>query len=151
MKSLINFHVRVSYLAVAVLPKRERSSRKAKDNASRKYLSAATNDDDEEGAIPGLDLSDSDDDATWTPFKAAKAGEDDEEYGDHGLDGLGRKNILASIGAGSKSGFKKLKTPQDPGMLPAPTQLVPEGRDPAIGDFLVLKSDINRDSAPIWR
>ena len=26
-------------------------------------------DDEEEGALPGLDLSDSDDDATWTPFK----------------------------------------------------------------------------------
>ena len=26
-------------------------------------------DEEEEGALPGLDLSDSDDDATWTPFK----------------------------------------------------------------------------------
>ena len=76
---------------MAVLPKRESSRRKAKENLSKKIQSQErlVEEDDEvhisrklyydnhatslvlffQDALPGLDLSDSDDDATWTPFK----------------------------------------------------------------------------------
>jgi len=54
--------------SVAELPKRETSRRKAKENSStRRIMQERLLEDDEE--MPGLDLSDSDDDATWTPFK----------------------------------------------------------------------------------
>ena len=76
-----------------MLPKRESSRRKAKENLSKKIQSQErlVEEDDEvstyfsqkvlwqsrnlsyllffQDALPGLDLSDSDDDATWTPFK----------------------------------------------------------------------------------
>ena len=51
-----------------MLPKRESSRRKAKENSStRRIMQERLLEDDEE--LPGLDLTDSDDDATWTPFK----------------------------------------------------------------------------------
>ena len=51
-----------------ILPKRESSRRKAKENSStRRIMQERLLEDDEE--MPGLDLTDSDDDATWTPFK----------------------------------------------------------------------------------
>ena len=45
----------------------------------------------------------------------------------------------------STSGFQKVE------QLPPPTQIIPEGKEFTIGDFMVLKSDAERDSAPIWR
>ena len=56
---------------MSVLPKRESSRRKAKDNASKKYINQEKIlGEEEEEAHPTLDLgSDSDEDATWTPFK----------------------------------------------------------------------------------
>jgi len=65
-------------LAMNVLPKRESSRRKAKENSStkrilqEKMLAGAEDDSDAEKDI---DLSDSDDDATWTPFKEKEAKE----------------------------------------------------------------------------
>ena len=52
---------------------------------------------------------------------------------------------VKSAAAKSQSGFQKVES------LPPPTQLVPDGKEFTIGDFMVLKSDANRDSAPIWR
>ncbi|TRY73107.1 hypothetical protein TCAL_11821 [Tigriopus californicus] len=152
-------------LVATVLPKRERSRRKAKENASnasRKYLNQEPDDDD----IPGLDLSDSDEDATWTPFKdkdkaaggfgGNKLGADDlramEDDGDE-KKGVGGSGITASavgsvgIGVQSNSGFNKQKYDS----LPSPTKLLPDRAEFSIGDFMILKSDLHRDSAPIWR
>ena len=52
----------------AVLPKRETSKRAAKEKVSAKMKNHLA-EEEEEGVLPGLDLSDSDDDATWTPFR----------------------------------------------------------------------------------
>ena len=35
--------------------------------------------------------------------------------------------------------------------LPPPTQLIPDGKEFTIGDFMVLNSDADRDWEPIWR
>ena len=35
--------------------------------------------------------------------------------------------------------------------FPSTTTLVPEGQDFKTGDFVVLKEDVERESAPIWR
>ena len=52
---------------VAVLPKRETSRRRAKETAKRTTQVLNVGDDEED--IQDIDLEDSDDDATWTPFK----------------------------------------------------------------------------------
>ena len=52
---------------MASVPKRETSRRRAKDTAKRTNLSLNTGDDEED--IQDIDLEDSDDDASWTPFK----------------------------------------------------------------------------------
>ncbi len=57
------------------LPKRESSRRKAKDQSTNKRAMQNKLLQDDEDQIPGLDLSDSDEDATWTPFKGDKPGE----------------------------------------------------------------------------
>ena len=57
----------------------------------------------------------------------------------------GRFMSNQEIKSASKSGFQKVE------QLPPPTQLVPDGKEFTIGDFMVLKSDADRDSAPIWR
>lgn len=79
--------------------------------------------------------------------------EDDDEYEDD--DEFGRRQhhghhvgMEGVVGGMSQSGFKKLKPDVN---LPGPTNLVPDGREFMIGDFMVLKSDQDRDSAPIWR
>lgn len=51
----------------------------------------------------------------------------------------------------NKSGFKKLPSSAGSNPLPIPTNLVPDGKEFNTGDFMVLKSDAERDSAPIWR
>ena len=59
---------------MAVLPKRESSRRKAKDNMSKKVqMQERLLEEEDDDQLPGLDLSDSDDDATWTPFKGEKS------------------------------------------------------------------------------
>lgn len=127
---------------MATLPKRESSRRRAKER-HRHYV----DDDDEKEDI---NLSDSDEDASWTPFKGkdkmamsggrktALLDDDDEESEEE-------EDVYPS------SGFKKLK--QNPALqnLPPPTSLVPPGRDYSVGDFMVLKEDAARESAPIWR
>lgn len=35
--------------------------------------------------------------------------------------------------------------------FPPPTSIVPEGKDFSTGDFMVLKTDAEREGAPIWR
>ena len=53
--------------SVASVPKRESSRRGAKDKVSQRIKSLHTGDDEED--IQDIDLEDSDDDASWTPFK----------------------------------------------------------------------------------
>jgi hypothetical protein len=51
---------------------RESSPRKAKEgHLAKKHMQEQLLEDNEEGGFPGLDLSDSDDDATWDPLKEA--------------------------------------------------------------------------------
>ena len=52
---------------MAVIPKRESSKRRAKDSAKRstQVLNAGDDEDD----IQDIDLEDSDEDESWTPFK----------------------------------------------------------------------------------
>ena len=54
---------------VAVIPKRESSKRRAKDSAKRstQVLNAGDDEDD----IQDIDLEDSDEDESWTPFKVS--------------------------------------------------------------------------------
>ena len=52
---------------MASVPKRESSRRGAKDKVSQRIKSLHTGDDEED--IQDIDLEDSDDDASWTPFK----------------------------------------------------------------------------------
>ena len=52
---------------MAVLPKRESSRRSAKDTAKRTTQALTAGDDEED--IQDIDLEDSDDDESWTPFK----------------------------------------------------------------------------------
>merc|ERR1712117_36530 len=142
---------------LASVPKRESSRRGAKDKVSQRIKSLHTGDDEEE--IQDIDLEDSDDDASWTPFKGkgkeeAEAVADDDDYIDEDevpemprhSDGRFMSNQeVKSAAAKNQSGFQKVES------LPPPTQLVPDGKEFTIGDFMVLKSDANRDSAPIWR
>ena len=80
--------------------------------------------------------------------------EDEDEFGQfrpHHQGGMGGNPGGGGVGGGggmSQSGFKKLKPDVN---LPGPTNLVVEGREFMIGDFMVIKSDQDRDSAPIWR
>ncbi len=91
-----------------------------------------------------MDLTDSDDDATWTPFKKKgeakgygeeedeeeeEEDEEDEEYRRE----LARKQALLQTG------------------LPPPTRVVAEGAEFRVGDFMVLRSDAENMSSPIWR
>ena len=54
---------------MAVIPKRESSKRRAKDSAKRstQVLNAGDDEDD----IQDIDLEDSDEDESWTPFKVS--------------------------------------------------------------------------------
>ena len=54
---------------MASVPKRESSKRRAKDTAKRSNQVINTGDDDED--IQDIELEDSDDDASWTPFKVS--------------------------------------------------------------------------------
>lgn len=144
---------------MAVLPKRESSRRKAKDNSSTKRImqERLLEDDDE---LPGLDLSDSDDDATWTP----------------GGGGPGVANVAAGVTGGSGSMMetavsrhKRLDSDDEEefeqyrSVVPTPkkqkklmpsqssTNLVPNGQDFRTGDFVILRDDLDGDKAPIWR
>ena len=108
-------------VSLAALPKRESSRRKAKEAVKTRY---ATIDDDDE--VKDIDLSDSDEDASWTPFKAKdRSGgggskkrlidddDDDDEDDDDDDD---------DVHYGSQSGFKKLA----PSPVPAPALPVDE-------------------------
>ena len=134
-----------SLFTVAVLPKRESSRRKAKDNLSKKVrIQEELLDDDDEDHLPGLDLSDSDDDATWTPFKGEKSSDltavsrhkhidsddDDEE--------IEYRNVVSTPKKPKKSGISE-------------TSLVPPDADYRPGDFVVLREETNQNQAPIWR
>ncbi len=99
-----------------------------------------------------MELTDSDDDATWTPFKGAKGGVgpagrlgndvdyeedlDDEDDGEDEEDYSDRSRKQPSSSSGS---------------LPGNTRVVAEGADFRVGDFMVLRRDADKDNVPIWR
>ena len=131
---------------MAVLPKRESSRRKAKESVSKKMnLQERLLEDDEEG-LPGLDLSDSDEDATWTPFKADKSGLGDSA--------VSRHKRIESDDEDELDYRSVISTPKKPKKPPAAfhaTSLVPPEQDYRPGDFVVLREENNQDTAPIWR
>ena len=117
----------------------------------------------DEPEVHDIDLSDSDDDATWTPFRErqrqAAAGvppEERDEDSDEDDDVETDEEIhVSQLGVArtstSHSTAKRRKISASTTPLPLPTRLVPDGKEFSIGDFMVLKSDANRESAPIWR
>ena len=71
-------HEFFDFISVASVPKRESSRRGAKDKVSQRIKSLATGDDEED--IQDIDLEDSDDDASWTPFKVGLIGISDLRF-----------------------------------------------------------------------
>ena len=63
------YDLSIFYIISDLVPiKRESSRRKAKEgNLKKMHMQERLLEDDDEGGLPGLDLSDSDDDATWNP------------------------------------------------------------------------------------
>ena len=127
---------------MAALPKRESTRRKAKESVRKntQQIMAAGDDEDD---IADIDLEDSDDDATWTPFKGKEAISRVEDIDDDDDEPEGYYENTAA----AASGFRRVSASD----VPPPTQLVPDGREFGVGDFMVLKNDAARDSAPIWR
>lgn len=129
---------------MAILPKRETSRRKAKDNTSKKiHMQEQLLEDEDE--MPGLDLSDSDEDATWTPFK-----------GDSKLAGpemaVSRHKRLNSDDEDELDYRLAVSTPKKPKKSGLPmTHLVAPNEDYRPGDFVVLHEESNLEQAPIWR
>jgi hypothetical protein len=107
--------------------------------------------DNNEDEVQDIDLTDSDDDATWTPFqnkdgkKLLTMTDLDEDAKrkvrrDHYLIRAIEISFILQLG------LKKLSSP-----LPLPTNLVPDGCPFNVGDFMVLRTDVDRESSPIWR
>ena len=130
---------------MAVLPKRESSRRKAKDNISKKVRLQENllDDDDDEDRLPGLDLSDSDDDATWTPFKGEKSSDN----------AVSRHKHIDSDDEDEEVEYRSVvSTPKKPKKsVLQTTSLVAPDADYRPGDFVVLREETNQDQAPIWR
>ena len=148
--------------SVAVLPKRESSRRKAKDNSStkrmlqEKLLAGEGSNEEEED----LDLTDSDDDATWTPFKD-KEREKAQSGGPISNTAAGNAHQTQAV---KKRPYdeeelqvhlkkqKRLSGGQGSGVMSGQvTKLVPDSEDLKTGDFVVLTTDLDRENAPIWR
>ena len=136
----------------AVLPKRETSRRAAKEKVSAKLKNNLA-EEEEEGVLPGLDLSDSDDDATWTPFK-------NKEHSDRpvGVPNVLTQNVNQAMKKrpyDSDDYYNQTKKPRTEsgkaGLIGTTTNFVPNGQDLKTGDFVVLAADADRESAPIWR
>ena len=143
----------------------------------------ADGEDDED-----VDLSDSDDDATWTPFKEKESKEggkdgkvdggahangpkkrpnymddlDDDDDEDDDEDDEDSDEDVAAPSSSKKSrpvvhqpaaSAKASSAHQGSGRVSVGTvtQLVPEGGEYKTGDFVMLTSDADKDSAPIWR
>ena len=66
---------------------------------------------------------------------------DDDDDEDELLVKRTKKYSVASSGGGNNA----------QGQVPSMTSLVPEGQDFKTGDFVVLREDVERESAPIWR
>jgi hypothetical protein len=143
----------------SVLPKRETSKRAAKEKSSAKRVQQEKLlADEEEGNLPGLDLSDSDDDATWTPFR----NKEDRERPvgvpnvlNQGVNPAMKKRPYENDSAdyyNQSMTPKKTKTESGKaGLIGTATNFVPDGQELKTGDFVVLVADAERESAPIWR
>lgn len=127
--------------------------------------------EDEEAS--GLDLSDSDDDATWTPFKDrdAKGGPKDNNAAGLGVVNpvMGssssssittpaiRKRVHGGEGASSRPPQSVgAKRPRDVVRKPSSnsmyrvTRFVSDDQEFQPGDFIALKSDLGKEGTPIW-
>ena len=97
----------------------------------------------------GSDLEriiDSDDDATWTPFKGDKSGLGDSA--------VSRHKRIESDDEDELDYRSVISTPKKPKKQPAAfhsTSLVPPEQDYRPGDFVVLREENNQYTAPIWR
>ena len=140
---------------MATLPKRQSSRRKAKDNSSTKRILQEKMLAGDEGEEEDVDLTDSDDDATWTPFK-----DKDKNRGE--------SNSIANPGTKKRSSLDDDEfSPKKPkkanhqtttnssqavnNLIGTTTNLVPEGSELKTGDFIVLTTEADSDSSPIWR
>ena len=105
----------------------------------------------DENSDEDVDFTDSDDDATWTPFKDKDKGENAAEnavkrpFKEAENEALSspKKQKKAAAGSSSSSSSAMIS-----GQV---TSLVPDGEDLRTGDFVVLVSDLDRENAPIWR
>merc|ERR1712021_151534 len=91
--------------------------------------------DDDDGALPGLDLSDSDDDATWDPSQARS-----------------RHKRMASDDEDEMESYRSVvSTPKKAKMANKfhSTQIVPTDQDFRPGDFVVLRDESNQDQSPV--
>jgi len=124
--------------------KRESSRRKAKEgNLAKKHMQERLLEDDEEGGLPGLDLSDSDDDATWDPSKEREANNSRSRF-----------KRLASDDEDEMESYRSVvSTPKKAKMANKfhSTQIVPTDQDFRPGDFVVLRDESNQDQSPVWR
>ncbi len=121
-----------------------------------------------------VELTDSDDDATWTPFKGGVKGpggagsvggvrndvdyddeeeeeeedleeeDDDDDDDDDDEDDDYRRNHRRKQPSSASASSSSTS-------LPPPTRVVPESVDFRPGDFMVLKADAGKDNVPIWR
>ena len=132
----------------APTPKRESSKRKAKDNWSNKLKAhnKLFEDDDEEDKIMELELSDSDDDATWKPEKKKKESP------------LLVINTTPRVSSQAKrstptTSRRSLEPRRPIKQLPPlkKTELVPDEEDFKVNDFIVVKEDIGKENFPLWK
>jgi len=120
-----------------------RTGRKAAENAKSK---ASAQLQEERKRSKDVDMGDSDED-DWKPSKedqeAEKEERKEEEDDDPGYD----EEELKMAKKVSKISSEKQKDP----FLGTETQTIPAGKALRHGDFVVLKSDAERDNVPIWR
>jgi len=120
-----------------------RTGRKAAENAKAK---ASAQIQEERKRSKDVDMGDSDED-DWKPSAADKEEEKEElaaeEADDPGYD----EEELKMAKKVSKLSADKSKDP----FLGTETQTIPAGKALRHGDFVVLKSDSERDNVPIWR
>lgn len=132
---------------------RRRTSRKAAEK-SKKNMSKMLNETHKDDK-PDIDMEDSDED-DWKPTEADKQAEK-EEQGKEDQRGDDCKELQLYNGAGGKrgrassSGRAKPSTKLTSPLVGTDTVIVAAGQPLKNGDFVVLKTDADRDNVPLWR
>jgi len=127
---------------------RRRTSRKAAENSKNRI--SRTLEKESKHSKADIDMEDSDEDESWKPTAADKEEEkeelneeqDDIKYDEEDLDLDEGKKGSSKANAGNKQ--------KDP-YLGTETQVIQPGKSLKNGDFVVLKSEAERDNVPIWR